>query len=121
QVLFEWLQTWVEAKSHRVDGSRHAIAEPVQHVLDDRIDVDRQVRRQPYAPVLERIGTCAAGLVELDHRSPENRRNRRTRLAGLVDDVHLVGRHRLDDVYAAGDELGDLRRLLWDDADTYVL
>ena len=63
----------------------------------------------------------AAGLVELEEGRAEDRRGRGAGLARLVDDVHLVGRHRLDDVDAARDQLGDLGGLLGDDPDADVL
>ena len=40
---------------------------------------------------------------------------------GFVDHVHLVGRHRFDDVDAPRDQLGDLGGLLGDDPDADVL
>ena len=43
------------------------------------------------------------------------------RPARLLDNVHLVRRHRLDQVHAAGEQLGDLGGLLGDDPDAEVL
>src|SRR5437773_12487160 len=49
----------------------------------------------------------------------KNGRARGPRLPRLVDDVDLIGRHRLDDVHAARDQLGNLGGLLGDDADSH--
>ena len=90
-------------------------------MLDDRVDVDREIGREPYAAVLEWVRARPPGLVQLDHRRAENRRRGGAGLARLVDHVHLVRRHGLDDVDATRHQLGDLGGLLGDDADAHVL
>jgi hypothetical protein len=90
-------------------------------VLDDRVHVNGQVRRLADAAVFHRVLAVPRGLVELDHRGPEDGRGHDPRLTGLVDHVHLVRRACLDDVDAARDQLGDLGGLLGNDSEPHVL
>ena len=90
-------------------------------MLDDQVGVDGEVRRLTHAPVGEGVGAAARGLVQLQEGRAEDGRGRGAGLSRLVDDVHLVWGHRLDDVDAARDELGDLGRRLRYDPDAHVL
>ena len=121
QVLLVGLEAWVPAEGHGVDAGGHAVAEAVEHELDDGVVVDGEVGRLPHATVGEGIGAAARCLVELQHGCSQDGRGAGVRLPRLVDDVHLIRRHRLDDVHAAREQLGDLGGLLGDDPDAQIL
>ena len=120
-VLLVGLEVRVPAEGHRVDGGGDPVAEAVEHVLDDGVVVDGEVRRLTHPLVGERVGPPRAAWSSCRNAVRRIGRGRRARRARLVDDVHLVGRHRLHDVHAAREQLGDLGRLLGDDTDPDVL
>src|SRR5712671_2989032 len=100
-VLLVGLDAGIKAEGHWVDDRRDPVPEAVEHMLNGGVGIDGEVDRLADTPVGEGVWPSAARLVELEHGRSENLRGRGSRLARLVDHIHLIGRDGLDHVHTA--------------------
>src|SRR5206468_12043079 len=86
-------------------------AEPLKHISDNRLAVDRQVDSLANSPVFEwRVGLR----VEREEDLPDALGLNDGQLLVLPDLLHVLDRQVLDDLNAARDQLGQTRRALRD-------